>query len=200
MPKDMEDLLFQLNDPDIIRDIQGKWDDLVAANDNYERNYPQQFANLVEGNLKFKEQNSIPTPAEQLQAYESIIIAEIEEHLEEKQRLEKEETYELEQDEKAGPDKDNIIDQFQLTFSEVTTPQKEPARGKEFNDLEKSQELNVTWLQEYKEELEREQKSIANGKEIQPEDPYRLQLNFGRLEDLDRDRDIEPDEPEMEKE
>lgn len=189
MPQKMEELLSKIENPDTIRDIQNKWSELVTANDNYELNYPQQFANLVEGNLKFKEQKTIPTPAEQMQMYESMVMSEISDHLEGKQQQEKEETYELD-------GKDNLKDKFRLSFKDVGTPQQQAARlAKANHDLDKSQELNVTWLQDYK-----AQKEAANipGKETQQPNEYSLQLHFKTM-DVPAKSEIEPEEPEIDK-
>jgi hypothetical protein len=199
MPQKMEELLYRIKDPDIIREIQHKWNDLVIANDNYERNYPQQFANQVEGNLKFKEQKTIPTPAEQMQVYESMVIAQIQDHLDDKQQPGQEATYELKDDSKATPDQVQLNDRFRLTFTEVTQPQQKeemPPKGKAYNDMDQSQELNVTWLKDYKAQKEAQNKT---DKELQP-DTYNLQLNFGKLETPDKSEiEPEPQEPEMDK-
>ncbi len=191
MPQKMEELLSRIDNPDTIRDIQNKWSELVTANDNYELNYPQQFANLVEGNLKFKEQKTIPTPAEQMQMYESMVMSEISDHLEGKQQQGKEETYELD-------GKDNLKDKFRLNFKDVGTPQQQAAGLEKANhDLDKSQELNVTWLQDYK-----AQKEAANipAKETQQPNEYSLQLNFKMMDSPDKSEITpEPEEPEIDK-
>ncbi|MBS1778045.1 MAG: hypothetical protein JST70_01895 [Bacteroidetes bacterium] len=196
MPKEMQELLYQIDDPDIINGIHQKWNELVAANDNYELNYPQQFGNLVDGNMKFKEQKSIPTPAEQMQMYESMVLAEIHDRIDDKEKGDNEATYELEPDEQAPPDKVQTADQFRLTFSDMS----EPKADKDAPEKEKApddKELNVTWLQAYQEERAQEQQQPELPDQQQP---YTLQLNFGKLEELDRsDMEIEPDEPEMEK-
>lgn len=198
----MDELLHKIDDPDVIKTIQGKWNELVAANDNYERNYPQQYANLVEGNLKFKEQKSIPTPAEQLQMYESMVIAEIKDYLDEKQKEEKEATYELEQGDNTGKNTPDDRERFRLSYADITKKAMQPGtpqKSAPSNNIEKSQELGVTWMKAYKEQREQEHKSLSNDKAVHP-GGYELNLNFGKLEDLDKaDRHMEPEAPEPEK-
>lgn len=74
MPKEMQELLARIENPDEIKRVQLLWNDYIAANDNYELNYPQQFANIVDGNRRFGQNKTIPTPAEQLRQYESLVM------------------------------------------------------------------------------------------------------------------------------
>jgi hypothetical protein len=203
MPKQMEELLQHINDPEEIRNIQGKWNEYVAANENYELNYPQQFGNLVEANLKFKEQKSIPTPAEQMRIYESLMMEEINDLLEERQVEDKEQVYELEEDKEIeepdapGLSEDRMQD-FKLTFGdmEYIEPENENAPSKSpGNDIDKSQELNVVWLKDYREQ-QQQAKEAKKEKEPLPQQSYDYQLTFGNLDDIEKD-DIEPEEPEI---
>ena len=115
MPKELEEMLHQLDDPDEIKRIHGKWLELAAANENYERNYPIQFGNLVEANLKFKENKTIPTPTEQMRGYNDLIRNEISDSLEAKEVNSPEENvYELEDDQ---PSKEKTFEEFKLTFT-----------------------------------------------------------------------------------
>lgn len=73
MPKDLEDLINSLDDPSDIERIYGRWNAYVAANENYEKKYQQQFGNLVMGNASFKENKVLPTPAEQMRSYTDLV-------------------------------------------------------------------------------------------------------------------------------
>lgn len=208
MPKDMQELLGKLHDPNTIRSIQGRWNEYVAINEQYEQNYPQQFANQVEGNLKFKEQKSIPTPAEQMAMFEDMLREEIEEHLDEKELQGKDEVYELNENKNIDTPKPDLfndrtekITDFKLNFEDRGLRDK-PVPEDKTNDIDRSQELNVVWLKDYKDQKAKEtQEPVLDSSKQQtpPDKPYELNLTFGRLEELDNsDRHIEPGEPEVE--
>lgn len=210
MPKDMQELLGKLHDPDTIRSIQGRWNEYVATNEQYEHNYPQQFANQVEGNLKFKEQKSIPTPAEQMAMFEDMLREEIEAHLDEKEVQGKDEVYELDENKNIGTSKPELpndrtekITDFRLNFEDRGLRDK-PVPEVKTNDIDRSQELNVVWLQEYNEQKAKEAQEPVQDtpkQEPRPDKPYELNLTFGKLEEHDKsDRHIEPEEPGMEPE
>lgn len=212
MPKDMQQRLGELQDPETIRSIQGKWNEYVATNEQYELNYPQQFAHQVEGNLKFKEQKSIPTPAEQMASFETMVREEIEGHLGDKGDIDKDPVYELDDKEQSDSPRSETVNEregrmkdFQLSFGDMSlrdkdVPEQEtPAKE---NDIERSQVLNVVWLKDYKEQKAQEQKEQTQDMtKAQPEQdkPYELSLTFGKLEELERSNEqIEPEQPDME--
>lgn len=204
MPKEMEELLFQIDDPDKIIEIQQKWNEYVAANDNYERVYPLQLAAIVDGNNKFKEQKTLQTPAEQLQMYATMTTGEIKDYLQEKEQG-KEEVYEVGDDKEpgdAGPSKQDKFRDFQLTFDMLETePGRDvpPEQDKEGFDIDKSQDLKIEWLEEYK----GQEKDTPDPAEKLPQQdkPYELNISFGLLDELDKsDYEIEPDEPGFEPE
>lgn len=208
MPKEIEEKLFQINDPDTIREIQQQWNEYVASNDNYERVYPQQLAAIVEGNQKFKENKSIPTPAEQMDSYKNSLMNAIEEKLGEKEKPVREQTYELEEVTKTQKTPIDTMNKFQLSFSDISLRDKQeiqsPLSDKEQNSSEKSQELGITWAQEYKEqqekeEREREEREPTPSKEEKKEKPYELKLSFCRLDEMDKsEHGIAPEAPEPE--
>lgn len=206
MPKDMQELMDKLHDPDTIREIQTKWNAYVTANEQYERNYPQQFGNLVEGNLKFKEQKSIPTPAEQMAMFEDMVREEIEDHLEQKDTQDKEQVYELDHkqpDDTPIPELPNDrvekLADFRLSFEDTDLRDK---RVPKTNDIDKSQELNVVWLQDYKDQKAREEQQRVQKKnktQQEQDKPYELNLTFGRLDEHNKSSDhIKPEEPGLE--
>lgn len=210
MPKDIQELLGKLHDPDTIRLIQGRWSEYVATNEQYEQNYPQQFANQVEGNLKFKEQKSIPTPAEQMAMFEDMLREEIEEHLDDKELQGKDEVYELDENKNIGTpkpeppnDRTEKITDFKLNFEDRGLRDK-PVPKDKINDMDKSQELNVVWLQDYKDQKAKEAQEPVQDiskQQSQPDKPYELNLTFGRLEEPDKsDQMLEPGEPGLEPE
>ncbi|MEZ5016084.1 MAG: hypothetical protein R2800_03475 [Flavipsychrobacter sp.] len=210
MPKDMQELLGKLHDPDTIRSIQGRWNEYVATNEQYEQNYPQQFAHQVEGNLKFKEQKSIPTPAEQMAMFEDMLREEIEEHLDEKELQGKDEVYELHENKNIGTPKPDLpngraekVTDFKLNFEDRGL-RDSPVSEDKTNDMDRSQELNVIWLQDYKDQKAKEAQEPVQDtpkQEPQPDKPYELNLTFGRLEEPDKsDQTLEPEEPGMEPE
>src|SRR5690606_2511181 len=147
MPREMEEKLILINDPDAIIEIQQQWNKYVAANDKYEQTYPQQFGALVEGNLKFKENKSIPTPAEQMTMYRGMVMEAIEEQLGEKNMTGKEATYELDE---AAPQQQIHHDRqgkLELSFTDKSLRDKQ-----EMKNIDQSQDLNLTWLKEHREQ------------------------------------------------
>lgn len=102
MPFEMEQQLFKLDDHEEIKRIQQMWNAHYVAYEKYELDYSIQLGSIVEGNRMFGEQKSIPTPAEQLRMYESMVMAEINDKLDEKDQT-KEELYEIDE-----PGKDDI--------------------------------------------------------------------------------------------
>lgn len=117
MPKELEELLFQVEDVDAIQRIQTKWMEYADANAHYEKVYPDQFANLVQANSTFKENKTIPTPPEQMREYNDMIRDEINEVLHEKSLEEKADAYEVE--EQAPNTKQKTFDDFKLTFLDM---------------------------------------------------------------------------------
>lgn len=206
MPPAMEELLNTLNEPEDIRRIQEKWNECVEANENYERNYPQQFGNLVEANRKFGEQKTIQTPAEQLRMYEAMVMQEINDLAETRQQ-EQEELYELDeqqpQQEVQLTSEDRMRD-FQLTFGDMGYSEQEdktsqPAQDEQKRDLNQSQDLGITWLKEYKAEQEAEQgiEQEQTATKDEPAKPYDFNLVFKSIEEMEREDAIEQ---EMEQE
>ena len=157
MPKDLEALLFQLENADDIKKVQDEWAEYQAANENYEKNYPVQFANLVEANLKFKENKSIPTPAEQMQDFKERIKTRIDDLLEEKQHHD---TYELEEaNDNINQREAEYLQQskeLKLTFDTQTpvASKQETAKSKSGHDIDKSQELGISWLKQHQQQEE----------------------------------------------
>ncbi len=197
MPKEMQELLARVENPDEIRRVQLLWNDYVAANDNYELTYPQQFANIVDGNRRFGQNKTIPTPAEQLRQYESLVMAEINDLIQE-QELEKEELYELEdKQEPERPAEENRIEQFRLSFDDMKrTEEQQALQGR---DIDQSQELGITWLKEWERDQQAQQPSKDNvpGKET-PKQPDELKLTFDDRDNPSQDDyGIEPEEPDM---
>lgn len=206
MPPAMEELLNKLDNPEDVRHIQQRWNECVAANDKYELAFPEQFGNLVESNRRFGENKTIPTPAEQLRMYETMVTQEINDLAEIRQH-EQEELYELEEQQPQQnaqlPSEERMRD-FQLTFDDMgyteqeeKTPQQEPqARGR---DLDQSQDLSVTWLKEYQAQQEAvqgvEQEQPTTKEE--PAKPYDFNLVFKGIEEMEKEDAIEP---EMEQE
>lgn len=197
MPKEMQELLARIDNPDEIKRVQLLWNDYVAANDNYELNYPQQFANIVDGNRRFGQNKSIPTPAEQLRQYESLVMAEINDLIQE-QELAKEELYELEdKQEPETPTEESRMDQFRLSFDDMERPtvqQALPGR-----DIDQSQELGITWIKEWEREQQAQQSSKDNTPAQEtPKQPDELKLTFDDRDNLEKDDyGIEPEEPDM---
>jgi hypothetical protein len=130
MPKELEDLLFTMDDPDAIKDIQEKWLRYSAANRNYTKAYPEQFSHLVESNLKFKENKTIPTPAEQMRGYNDAIREEILDKLNDKNKKEQYEIDENERSENTDNNSKTSVKQFKLTFDDI---------GREQVDLSKTE-------------------------------------------------------------
>lgn len=202
MPAAMEELLNKLEEPEDIRRIQERWNECVAANDNYELTYPQQFGNLVESNRRFGEHKTIPTPAEQLRMYETMVMQEINDLAETRQQ-EREELYELEEQppQKATqlPSEDRMRD-FQLTFDDMGYTEQEEKiaqakEGEKGRDIDQSQDLGITWLKEYQAHQGAEQEQPIPKEE--PAKPYDFNLVFKGIEDMEKEDAIEP---EMEQE
>lgn len=197
MPKEMQELLARIDNPDEIKRVQLLWNDYVAANDNYELNYPQQFANIVDGNRRFGQNKTIPTPAEQLRQYESLVMAEINDLIQE-QELAKEELYELEdKQEPEAPTEESRIEQFRLSYDDMertTVQQALPGR-----DIDQSQELGITWIKEWEREQQAQQPSKDNTPAHEtPKQPDELKLTFDDRDNPDKDDyGIEPEEPDM---
>lgn len=202
MPPAMEELLNKLEEPEDIRRIQERWNECVAANEKYELNYPIQFGNIVEANRRFGENNKIPTPAEQLRMYETMVIQEINDLAETRQQ-EREELYELEEQQPQQavqlPSEDRMRD-FQLTFDDIghteqeeKTPQ--PEQGEKRRDIDQSQDLGITWLKEYQAQQGAEQEQPTPKEE--PAKPYDFNLVFKGIEEMEKEDAIEP---EMEQE
>src|SRR5690606_11103690 len=151
----------------------------------YELNYPQQFANIVDGNRRFGQNKTIPTPAEQLRQYESLVMAEINDLIQE-QELAKEVLYELEdkQDPEA-PTEESRIDQCRLTFDDMERTGKQQAlRG---SDVNQSQVLGITWIQEWEREQQAQQPSKDNTHGHQtPKQPDELKLTFDDRDNPDK--------------
>lgn len=188
MPQDIEELLFQMDNPDEITRIQKKWAEYNEANKNYERNYDIQFANLVEANLKFKESKTIPTPAEQMRNYTDAIRAEISDLIEERQ---KEPLYELEENiqepEQASRLADDIKAKFKLSFdyrdNEKSNGQDLDNKGvKKGHTLDKSQELGLSWLKSYQKQKAQE----TNRVEPDLDKPSKFKIVFDHNKDNDK--------------
>lgn len=197
MPKEMQELLARIENPDEIKRVQLLWNDYVAANDNYELTYPQQFANIVDGNRRFGQNKTIPTPAEQLRNYESMVLAEINDLIQE-QELQKEELYQLDDNkEPEVPTEEQRIEQFRLSFDDIErTEEQQALPGR---DIDQSQELGITWLKGWEQERQAQQppKDNAPGKET-PKQPYELKLTFDDRDNPEKDDyGIEPEEPDM---
>ena len=197
MPKEMQELLARIENPDEIKRVQLLWNDYVAANDNYELTYPQQFANIVDGNRRFGQNKTIPTPAEQLRNYESMVLAEINDLIQ-KQELQKEELYQLEDNkEPEVPTEEQRIEQFRLSFDDVErTEEQQALPGR---DIDQSQELGITWLKEWEQEQQAQQPSKDNASAQEtPKQPYELKLTFDDKDNSEKDDySIEPEEPDM---
>lgn len=201
MPKQMEEMMLKLENPEQIKQVQLMWNELVAENEKYELNYPQQFANIVEANRRFGEHKFIPTPAEQLRQFEDRIMAEMEDMLDEKDR---EELYELDepQKEEDQPQSDREHD-FKLTFDDMIWTEAKEITSKledKGRDIEQSQELGISWMKEYREQLKAGQ-SMENDKtsdKEEPARPYDFKLVFSGMEELEQDN--KSVEPEMEQE
>lgn len=206
MPPAMEELLNKLDNPEDVRHIQQRWNECVAANDKYELAFPEQFGNLVESNRRFGENKTIPTPAEQLRMYETMVTQEINDLAEIRQQ-EQEELYELEQPEQiqqAQLPNENKFRDFQLTFDDMGYTEQEdktqqPETKAQGRDIDQSQDFSVTWLKEYKAQQEAEQ-GVEQGQPTAKEEPaklYDFNLVFKGIEEMEKEDAIEP---EMEQE
>ncbi|OJW77930.1 MAG: hypothetical protein BGO69_10800 [Bacteroidetes bacterium 46-16] len=204
MPKDLEALLFQLENADDIKKVQDEWAEYQAANENYEKNYPVQFANLVEANLKFKENKSIPTPAEQMQDFKERIKTRIDDLLEEKQHHD---TYELEEaNDNINQREAEYLQQskeLKLTFDTQTpvASKQETAKSKSGHDIDKSQELGISWLKQHQqqEEKQHKQEEKTEGKE-QDIKGYDFKLIFANMNQSDKLENLDLSKDELEKE
>jgi hypothetical protein len=189
MPKEIEEQLFRFDNPDEIKRIQEKWQEYSQANDNYERNYPEQFAHIVEANNKFKEHKTIPTPAEQWAAYKGSIQQEIEAHLQE-QEMQHEETYTL--DEKVpAADVEIYMDDpkgdFQLTWDDMNAASHEQPTIGQTHNMDKAQELGITWIMDHEAEQAVKQ---------QKEEKQELQSTKDKLQEFRLSFDKDYDAPE----
>lgn len=201
MPQQMEEMLLKLDNPEQVKQVQQMWNELVIENEKYELNYPQQFGNIVEANRRFGEHKTIPTPAEQLRQFEGQVMAEMENMLDEKER---EELYELDEQQKGEvqPQPDRGGD-FKLTFGDmalIASNEITPDKDTKGWDIDQSQELGVTWMKEYREQMEAEQLA-ENNKSATKEEPaqhYDFKLVFSGMEELEQDG--KSVEPEMEQE
>ncbi len=108
VPKDIQELMDQVHDTDKLLEFAGKWNEYARTNSEYERNYPMQFANLVEGNLKFKQDKTIPTPSEQMEEFRDLMRDELNDYLNELQQDKQAEVEAVEQE-----PVDNPLDQPQ---------------------------------------------------------------------------------------
>jgi hypothetical protein len=206
MSEKMAAMLEKLGDPDEIKYFQDKWNEYVAANEHYERVYDQQFGNQVMGNRSFGEQKQIQTPPEQMRSYESLVMTELSERVGDKEAIGKEEIFEREEpglspenDVKDGPAEQEMED-FQLTFDNMDIAEgveQGPVADKATHDLDRSQELMVSWIHEYEEKESKAQPEQQQEKDI-PEQQYEyeLELNFGNLDEPGME-DIEPEAPGM---
>lgn len=167
MPREIEDKLLTLHSDDDVKYIQQRWNELSVANENYELSYPIQFGNLVDSNLRFKESKTIPTPAEQMRAFQEMILAEIDD-LADKER---EELYEL--DDHETPANDNMIEispqdkleSFKIEFMDMWEREQSPLPEELIkpNDIDKSQILSIGFIEAYQKGQERD--------DIEKEDP-----------------------------
>lgn len=154
MPADIQDKLFNLDDPEQIMRLQTQWNEYVAANEKYELSYPQQFANIVEGNRTFGQNKTIPTPAEQMAQYKQSILDEIDAIASEKNLDEKEEEYYIEEPNDSGDkgkgqskgfdmnweDVGRNLEEYHLSEQELAEPGKDNSQFKE---------MSMDWVQEY---------------------------------------------------
>jgi hypothetical protein len=146
MPEDIEKMLYQLDNYEDIERIQKQWMQYQSANDRYEKQYSQQLGNIVEGNLKFKETKSIPTPAEQMHQFNDSIRQE----LYELHGKGKEQDYYVEPDE---PSNDNqqrnasgTVEDFQLTWADASKMENE-VKGKSVEN-ERERDFKLDWDQQ----------------------------------------------------
>lgn len=193
----MTEQLAKLNNADDVKRIQLLWNEYLAANDNYELSYPQQFGNQVHGNRLFGEQKSIPTPAEQLRLYESLVMAEIDDLLQEQDQT-REEVYEQDEPQENIPSlPEQKVRDFQLTFNDIGD-KGNPMPEEKGRDINQSQELGLTWLKEYQQSKEAGQNDITQQTD-QPKQGYDFKLVFNDLDEIIRDDiGLEPEERQKE--
>lgn len=205
MPKDLEALLFQLENADDIKKVQEEWAEYQAANENYEKNYPVQFANLVEANLKFKENKSIPTPAEQMHGFEERIKARIDDLLEEKQHHD---TYELDEaNDNPSQRQAEYLQQkkeLKLTFDTKTptASKQDLTKSKTGHDINKSQELGISWLKQHQQQQREEKQDKEEKTESKEQDikGYDFKLVFANMNQPDKTENLDLSKDELEKE
>jgi hypothetical protein len=143
MPDDIEKMLYELDNHDDIERIQKQWFEYQSANTLYEKQYPLQLGNIVEGNLKFKENKSIPTPAEQMHEFNESIRQE----LYELHGKGKEQEYYFEIEE---PGNDNIqsertdaMKDFQLTWADASETRQ--VANDKISQTDKEQDFRLEW-------------------------------------------------------
>ena len=107
MPHDIQELLDQIDDPEKMLEFASRWGEYVKKNNEYEQNYQMQFANITEGNLKFKQDKTIPTPAEQLDQFRDLIRDDLNDYLNERQ-----------QDKQASAEQDEVTPETPLDQSQ----------------------------------------------------------------------------------
>lgn len=120
MPEDIEKMLYELDSHEDIERIQKQWFEFSHQNEQYEHHYLQQLGNTVEGNLKFKENKTVITPADQMHQFNESIRQE----LHELHGKGKEDQYYLEIEEPGNDNgqlgKASAMQDFQLTWSDTS--------------------------------------------------------------------------------
>lgn len=158
MPEDIAALLEQIPNYDDVVRIQNKWHEYAKANEVYELNYPQQFGNLVEANLKFKEQKSIPTPAEQMAQYNETIRGELTDLLQDKHH---EDVY-YEEPSEGAPVIETKFDSFKMSGKDIFDGQ-----PREISSLD---DYQIPWIKKYYEDRQKESHEQGKEQELEKED------------------------------
>ena len=163
MPDDILQRLYDLNDYEAFMELQEQWNQYRRTNMAYERNYDQQFGNLVLGNRSFGQQKSIPTPVEQMEQFNQSIREEI--------------------DMRMGKQKEALYQQDDKTSERVEHGAKDATEAK----LEKKGEFRLEW-ESYFNEIADQDVALTKAKtDKDHSDKVDLELSQGKmLEMLDQ--------------